>query len=139
MSNSDGGFTLLEVLVALVIAGLALAALFSGALAGLRSTQVSAHYQEALSRANSHLAEIGRNGALVAGEQSGDDGGGFAWRVRIAPITSAPASFGDVDPVRAPRAVLYDVAVVISWRMDGAARSVALEGHRVGLGARETP
>lgn len=135
MADSEAhGFTLLEVLIALVIAMLALGALFSGALAGLRSTQISSHYQQALSRAKSHLAAIGRSGAMVGGEQSGDDGGGYVWRVRITPLASATLAGGD-----AARTVLYDVVVAICWSMDGTDRTVTLQSRRVALTGANPP
>ena len=81
----EGGFTLLEVLVAFAIAAAALTALTQGALGGLHSVRVSGHVQEATSRARSRLATLGRGVPLAPGEQEGDDGGGFRWRQRVAP------------------------------------------------------
>ena len=80
----ERGFTLLEVLVAFIIAALALGVMFEAALGGLRSTETASHYQEALSLARSHLASI--NAAPLGGRGvSGDDGRGFHWSVRIKP------------------------------------------------------
>ncbi|MBC7430672.1 MAG: type II secretion system protein, partial [Rubritepida sp.] len=45
----DGGFSLLEVLVALLITGIAFGALFQGALGGLRAADISGRTEEALS------------------------------------------------------------------------------------------
>jgi len=67
------GFTLLEVLVALVIAALAMGVLFSGAVSGLRAARLGGHYAEALSRARSHLAAIGPGAPLVAKGTMGRD------------------------------------------------------------------
>ena len=77
------GFTLLEVLIALVIAGIALATVFRAASENISATGAAARYQEAVSRARSHLDGTSVN--LTFGEQEGDDGGGFHWRVRGAP------------------------------------------------------
>lgn len=150
--RSERGFTLLEVLVAFIIAALALGVLFQGALGGLRSVRVAGHYQEALSRARSHLATLDRGGPLVAGEQTGDDGSGFHWRMRIAPLATAavaaaaaPALPGAVasDPdaagPSAPRAALYAVRVAVSWTSDGGAREVVLDSERVGPAPPRAP
>jgi general secretion pathway protein I len=136
----QAGFTLLEVLVALVIAGLALGVLFSGAVAGLRSAQLSRDYAQAVSRARSHLAAVGIGAPLAAGAQEGDDGGGFRWRVGINPlatITLAQQTDALGDAGRPPRVALYAVSVVISWTKDGGERHVELDTQRIGLAAIE--
>ncbi|MGI4950559.1 MAG: prepilin-type N-terminal cleavage/methylation domain-containing protein [Janthinobacterium lividum] len=152
----QAGFTLVEVLVAFVIAAFAVAALVQGGATGLQSTRVAAHSQEAVSRAQSRLASL--SAALQPGEQSGDDGGGYLWRTRVqagasvpAPQAAAPGpnqaagGAGGQGAARAPaeaaaeRVVLYAVTVAISWQMDGGTRQVALSTQRLGLSAPERP
>ena len=132
----EHGFTLLEVLIAFVIASLALGALSQGAAGGLQSARVSGHYQEALSRARSRLATLG---TPVPGEQSGDDGGGYSWRVRVAPLATTGRAREGIDPMRPGRAVLLGVTVRISWRMDGGEREVALATQRVTVAPPDPP
>ncbi len=134
--KGEHGFTLLEVLVAFVIAALALGALSQGAAGGLQSARVSGHYQEALSRARSRLATLG---TPVPGEQSGDDGGGYSWQVRVTPIATAGRAREGIDPMRPGRAVLLGVVVRISWRLDGGEREVALATERVMAAPPEAP
>ena len=133
----DGGFTLLEVLVAFIIAAFALGALTQGAAGGLQSARVSGHYQEALSRARSRLATLGA--APAPGGQRGDDGGGYAWQVDVTPVATAGRPREGVDPPRPGRAMLLAVKVRISWRMDGGEREVVLATERLGLAAPEPP
>ena len=125
----DGGFTLLEVLVAFAIAALALGVLFEGAVGGIRSTRVADRTVEALSRAQSHLAAVGQGIPLGPGTQGGDDGGGYRWSVRIR--TARSASTGTM------RVVLYAVQVTESWDNgsggDGSGRSVVLRTERLGV------
>ena len=127
--SSERGFTLLEVLIAFIIAAIAVAALVQGASGGLVAASVAAHEQEALSRARSRLATL--RAALVPGLQQGDDGGGFAWRMDVQQAAvAAPPRPG--DPPRAGRANLYRVTIEVSWRMDGRRRAVTLATERVG-------
>jgi prepilin-type N-terminal cleavage/methylation domain-containing protein len=49
------GFTLLEVLIALIISGIALATVFRAAGENIHASGAAARYQEAVSRARSHL------------------------------------------------------------------------------------
>src|SRR5438309_8766157 len=86
--RNAGGFTLLEVLIAFIIASLALAVLAQSGVSSLRSIQNAARYEEALARARSRLALALHGAPLVPGDHQGDDGGGYRWRVRIAPISS---------------------------------------------------
>ena len=127
----DAGFTLLEVLVAFVIAALALGVLFEGAVEGLRSTRVSDRTEEALTRARSHLATVGHGVALRPTTQEGEDGTSFHWSLRIVPEQSAAGSGGP----QAPRLVLYAVQVTETWP-DGSSgdgtRAVVLRTERLG-------
>ena len=122
------GFALLEVLVAFVIAALALGGLVTAATGGLGATATAGQYEEAVARARSHLAAIGRAGPLLPGAQSGDDGGGFAWRSRVALRAAVP--LGTAVP-NAPRLGLYAVSVAVSWHTARGARSVTLQTERV--------
>lgn len=137
--EGERGFTLLEVLVAFIIAALALGVLYEGAIGGLRAARVSGRYQEALSHARSHLAALAAGG-LGAGEQSGDDGGGFHWRTRAVPIAATPIGpGGEGAGPQAPRAVLYAVRVSVTWDGDGGNRQVTLDSERLGVAAPPPP
>ncbi|GAC1347963.1 MAG: hypothetical protein NVSMB18_34650 [Acetobacteraceae bacterium] len=133
--RDEQGFTLLEIVIALAIASLALAALTQAVSGGLRATRVGADYQEALSRARSHLEQLGTD--LLAGERSGDDGGGFQWRVLVRPVAAAQAPAGGGRPGAGTVATLYGVTVTVGWDTDGGHRDVALTTQRLGLAASE--
>ena len=152
----EGGFTLLEILVAFIIAAIGIAALVQGASGGLGGAQAAAHYQEAVSRAQSRLALLAA-ARLQPGEQRGDDGGGYSWRVFIQPGASTPApqppakspaagggaanptSQTPPTPARAAQLVLYAVSVTIGWALDGGDRQVTLYSQRLGLSEPEGP
>jgi general secretion pathway protein I len=129
------GFTLLEVIIALIIAGMAAAALFEAVGSGLHETQTASMYDQAIVRARSRLAAATHGTKLAAGDWRGDDGGGFQYRLRVAPVATA-----SVRPVGllGPRAalsfpvVLYGVSVWIGWNDGGAERDVRLDTQQVG-------
>lgn len=125
------GFTLLEVLVALAIAALALVALFSAGSSGLFATDAATRAEEALERAQSHLAAVGRDAALLPADASGDDGGGYRWHLTVRPLESRRLSPGNGVFGAATTATLYEVAVAVSWRGGGRERRVVLRTLRL--------
>jgi general secretion pathway protein I len=131
----ERGFTMLEVLVAFVIAALALGALYEGAMGGLSATAVAGRTDEAVTRAQSHLAVLGHGMAIAPGDTQGDDGGGYRWRMSIRPGLTVPVANGDaVVQARGPRATVYDVSVWISWPgRYGDTREVRLDSARLAL------
>jgi len=137
-SREDAGFTLLEVIVAFVIAALALGVLYQGAVGGLRAAQNASRYEQALSRARSRLVIAQYGSPLTPEDLQGDDGGGFRWRLRAVPAAATTVKKSDPAGLR-PAAqfpiTLYAVNVWISWRDFGQDRSVRLETELIG----ETP
>ena len=130
--DRDAGFTLLEVLVAFLIAAAALAVLFRAAGESASSVAVASRYTEALSRARSHLAEA--DALIVApGDREGDDGGGYLYRVRITPRQAGAGLAGVLTPA------LFDVSVAISWDSDGRPRAVQLDTQRLGIAPPRAP
>jgi len=130
---ADAGFTLIEVLVALVIAALALGVLYQGSVGGMRSAKVASRYEEALSRARSHMAGLLVQGGFRAGLQSGRDGGGFTWQTRVMPLGVAVTG----GPPQPTRPALYALTVTESWASSdedsgSGRRSVTLHGERLG-------
>ena len=117
----DVGFTLIEVLVAFVIAALALGVLARAALDGVSNAHVSAQYTEALARARSHLA--GLSSQPTPGDFQGDEGNGFHWHLRIVP--GARETTRQNVPL-----ILYDVAVSISWTDGDRKRVLQLDTKR---------
>jgi general secretion pathway protein I len=123
------GFTLLEVLIAFVIAALALAVMFKVATDSLQESAVSARYEEAVVRAKSHLAMATHGGTLTPGNWSGDDGSGYRWQIQVRPVAQAAASSnsGSQMPV-----ALYSVSVSITWSEGEHTREVRLDTEQIG-------
>ena len=89
--RAESGFTLLEVMAAFVIAALGSILLYQAGFEGMAGAGTAARLQEATVRAQSRLASVGVLGPLQAGQQSGDDGGGYHWEVSIKPDQSSGA------------------------------------------------
>jgi general secretion pathway protein I len=131
--TAAGGFTLIEILVALAIAGLALVGLFQAGSGGVLAVDAAGQVNEATQRAQSHLAALGRIAAITPGETEGDDGDGYRWRVRARQLAA-----WQVGPAAAPVTItLFEVEIAISWRAGsrqagGGHRSVVLNSLRLG-------
>jgi len=121
--KSAAGFTLIEVLVALTIAGLGLALLVAATGAGLDSSSAAARATQANSHALSRLAQVGLTVPLKKGDYSGDEGDGFRWRVHIAD----PMTHGNESTV-----ALYTVTVIESWQSGTQQKTLALYSERAG-------
>lgn len=120
------GFTLLEVLVAMTILGLALVALLQLSAQGLRLLRLSEDYQEAVQLAD-HLARGVEPAAehVEAGQQ-----GPLRWerRVSLVPVPE------ELTPAAGPRSRLYAVAVAVRW---GRNRTLELASLRTVLESPE--
>ncbi len=120
---------LLEALIAFLIAALALSGLYEDATTALAGSEVAAGYDQALSRARSHLDTICHGTTLAAGQSAGDDGGGYRWQARVALAQTARDSLGQANGA-SRRVGLYDVTVEISWQHGR--RDVQLASEAVG-------
>ena len=105
------GFSLIEMLVALVVLSLSLGALYQAAMGATRNVRVAAEYVDAVMLAESMLADH----SYVVEENYGASGsfGRFDWQV-----SSWPAEYDDgLEPEQravAPQALQY-LEVVVSW------------------------
>jgi general secretion pathway protein I len=129
------GFTLLEVIVALIIAGTAAAVLFEAVGSGLHASQTASMYDQAIVRAKSRLAAATQGTKLTTGDWSGNDGGGFRWRLHVAPVASAslrPSGLVGPRGASSIAVVLYSVSVWVGWNDGGTERDVRLDTQQVG-------
>jgi len=129
--SDAAGFTLLEVLVALAIAVPALVLLYRQGAVAMGITRTAATVQEAISRAQSRLDTLSGIG-LAAGEQDGDDGGGFRWHTRIVPVASTPPRAPSSAARKPVGVTLYAVVVEIVWPGPRGQQRVQLETRRLG-------
>jgi general secretion pathway protein I len=125
----QAGFTLIEVLVATVIAALALIALLESFSSGLSTVSRLAARDRASLLAQSILEAAGARELLTEGVETGQASQGIEWRT----TTRRRDDLINSDPAKM-LVVPYDVVVEVSWR-DGR-RSRLLTLHTIRLGAR---
>jgi len=127
--------TLLEVIIALIIAGMAAIGLFEAAGTGLHATQTASMYDQAIVRAKSRLAAATHGTKLAAGDWRGDDGGGFHWHLHVAPLATAavrPIGLAGPRAAKSIPVVLYGVSLLVGWTEGGTGRDVRLDTEQVG-------
>ncbi len=121
---APAGFTLIEILVALAIValvfGFAVQA-FSGAFDWVDRNRKTA---DALTLAQSTLARVGRDIALVDGVTDGRAGAGYSWRVETTP-------YGDTRSLPSGRLIGHRVEVTIGWAEGRRRRQVQLTTLRL--------
>jgi general secretion pathway protein I len=133
--SDERGFTLLEVLVASVIAAVVFGVLMLTALNALGTVRNAGAYETALSLARSHLAMLGRNMAEVPANSHGSDGP-FYWQLQVSPEAVANPGPGIVNWFEHKdqlRATLYAVSIIVVWQADGHRRQLHVETQRLGF------
>ena len=131
--DREAGFTLLEVMVAFIIAALAITLLYNGATGGLNATETAARTEEALALARSHITAVGRGEAISRQESSGVDGDGYEWHLHIQSVASRELTLSDSDranDTKPTKAILYDIALTESWTEAGHPHAVTLQTRR---------
>jgi len=124
---STAGFTLIEVVVAMAILGVALTViieLFSG---GLRLARTSAEYTKAINYARIKMEEIAVKQTIEEGTQEGEFDHTFHWQVETKKVDVLPIEKG-VD--FKPPTELFQVKVNVLWKSGSRERSTRLETYR---------
>jgi general secretion pathway protein I len=120
-----GGFSLLEMMVAISILALSLGALYQAVSGATRNVRTDEKYAYGVELARSLLAENAR--VPVSGAHSrGETAGGFSWSVAAAPISLAKLGLND--------GALQEIEVEVSWRDGSKRRRVVLHSIVEGFG-----
>jgi prepilin-type N-terminal cleavage/methylation domain-containing protein len=124
------GFTLVEVVVALLIFGLAFAVVARIIQTGILQSGRTEAITTATLLARSQLARIGVDVPVAEGELDGDAGDGFHWRIVIRPaVLESDRGGGESD--RRPKILLYQVEVKAAWGIGEPAEAVTLTSLRL--------
>lgn len=116
MRQVNRGFSLIEMLVAMTIMSMSVAALYQATAGATRNVRVDEKYSYAYLLAESLLAEYAV--VDIAGiNQQGETAGGFQWRVSTTPVE------GEL-PKALKEGSLQTIQVTVNW---GEARQVQLD------------
>ncbi len=125
---SQGGFSLLEILVAFSILSMALGVLLAIFGKGLNLAATSDEYTKAVLLAESTLAGVGIEKVLEPGQENGSVDDIYEWSVNVEPfVTNDEDLLLENLPFR-----LYHVQVAVSWGDVDTPRTVALNTLRFG-------
>jgi general secretion pathway protein I len=124
------GYTLLEIIVAFAVFGLALTLLLGTLSGGVRQVRWSADVARAALHAQSLLDEVGVGEVLAPGRRDGEfEGGRYRWVLDVAPYADRDRTSGQpVDPF-APQ--LLQLQLVVSWGEGGARERLQLQSLRL--------
>jgi len=110
--RGENGFTLIEVLVALAILSVSLAVMLQIFSESLHRARVSRMEMAAGAFAQSLLADVGHSVPLRVGDQSGEQPGGFSWKLHVEP-------YGTADDQKSWPMGAVSVSASVIWK-DGA-------------------
>jgi prepilin-type N-terminal cleavage/methylation domain-containing protein len=126
------GFTLIEVVVALLIFGLAFAVVARIIQTGVLQSGRAEALNAATLLARSQLARIGADVPVAAGELDGDAGDGFRWRIVIRPAQLGDERSDQAEGSDRPPEVLpYQVEVTVAWGAGEPAEALTLTSLRL--------
>lgn len=131
MTSGDKGFTLVEVLVALVVLAVTAVALLQSFAGGLRASDGARQRAHAMLLAQSTLATVGVELALAPGIVNGRFDDRFAWQVAIAPEEEGGGGSDDGSAIKA-----MAVTVTISWPPGAPRGSIQLRSTRLARSGR---
>ncbi len=120
----SGGFSLLEMVVAIAILGLSLGALYQSVSGATRIVRSDEKYAYGVELARSLLASHERVPAAGAHDR-GETAGGFSWAVTASPLTLTGT---DLEP-----GSLQEIEVVVSWPDGLQRRRVVLNSFVAGI------
>jgi prepilin-type N-terminal cleavage/methylation domain-containing protein len=124
MDSNDAGFSLVEVLVALTVSALLMAAAYRGLALGTRGMRVGNTEARLLEVAKNELARAGVETPLVESEYSGRSGT-VDWTLTISPYVG---EFDEEGAFRTPRAFWVEVKARIQGRPVKRLTTLKLDG-----------
>jgi len=128
--RSRPGFSLIEVLVALAILGIALGAMMPRISLGSLAAERASRTEEAVLLAEQLLTETGRTIPLPSKEPAqGNTPAGFSWRISTCCIRTVANTSGQTA------AGIVDVTADVSWLSMRGTQSISLTGRRIVPGA----
>lgn len=125
--NSEKGFSLIEMVAAVAIAGTALAVLMQVIGANVNRAALTSRFTEATALAESILTRTGTDLPLVVGVDEGRFDRVYAWRRATQVFHEDPLHDVETELPLVP----YEVAVTVWWRDSGQRKQVTLRTLRL--------
>jgi general secretion pathway protein I len=129
-AHRSAGFTLIEVLVALVIAGLAMTAIVEVFGNGLVAHETASSAETALALAEEKLTLASVAAPLRPGSDKGIFAGRFSWQTTISRFADGDDAKRPIQPDGNP--LLYRIVVAVEWRDGRRGRQVTLSTLHLG-------
>jgi len=126
MVKNSRGFTLIEIVVALLVLSIASAALFEGFSVGFRNARTADDFTQAVLIAQSKLAPAGVADPLTEGVTTGEELDKYSWTVTVDSV-AATLTEEDTPEQLQP----FFVAVDVVWSDGGTQRIVSLSTLRL--------
>jgi len=123
VNSSSKGFTLLEVLVAIALLGIAISIVLQLFSADLRAIATSEDYVSAAAKAEAKMREVLDNDTLVEGSTSEITNDGYRLDVSIASTLNERTDMLKV--------MLMDILVTVHWTKGAKERSMSLRTMKV--------
>lgn len=111
----NGGFTLLELLLAFVVFTLSFATVLEILSGSMRNTVRARHYSEAALTAQSLMDQVGQEIPLQVGFSSRGEAGEYDWEIDILDYASSGENPFTVSLAELTGVVLLQVDLVVSW------------------------
>jgi len=121
----EGGFTLLETLVALSVLAISLGVTYQVFSSALQGSTLADDYAQASMYADSHLAEIGKKVHMLPGVSEGSYNERYNWKLEIQPLDGSN-SRSVVETVKR-----YQVVLNVYWRAKKGQRSIRATTFRL--------
>lgn len=121
----EGGFTLLETLVALSVLAISLGVTYQVFSSALQGSTLADDYAQASMYADSHLVEIGKKVQVLPGVSEGSYNERYKWKLEIQPL-DGPNSRAAVETVKR-----YQVVLNVYWRAKKGQRSIRATTFRL--------
>lgn len=114
-ARRQGGFTLLEILLAFVIFALSFAVVLEIVAGSVRSTIRARDYSEVALHAQSLMELVGTEFPLEPGAWQGEADGGYQWSLEISDFEGLPDDARTVELAELNNTVLYWVDLRLEW------------------------
>lgn len=121
--SGQGGFTLLEVLLAFVIFALSFAVTLEILTGAIRNTSRAREHTEAALIAQSLMDQVGLDIPLRVGSRFQGDEGDYRWEVDIYSFQGETANLRSVELVDIVGVELLEIECIVSWGSAGRERS----------------